>query len=416
MRPVEEQMPVLMQGVDYGDDQIRENMSNELRERLKEGRPLKVYLGVDPSAPDIHLGHTVPIRKLRQFQELGHEVTFLIGNFTGLIGDPSDKDNTRPMLTPEQLMANAKTYTDQAFKILDPDKTIIRYNADWLSPLSFADVIKLASNFTVAQFLERDNFAKRYQKGDPIYLHEFFYALMQGYDAVAQDTDVQIGGTDQLFNLMAGRTLQKSFGQKPQIAITLPILVGTDGHIRMSKSVGNAIGINEPPEQMYGKVMSIPDEAMVNYFTLVTRYTPHQIAAVESKLRQGQAHPRDIKMELAREIVSIFHGDDAARQAEAHFVTVFQQRDLPDDMPIYHLKGSMNVIDLMADAGLTKSKSEGRRLVQQGGVKLDGKPISTIDTQVELSGEAVLQIGRRKFIRLVAKDQLGQSVRTGSPA
>jgi len=400
MRPVEEQMPLLMQGVDYGDEQIRQNMEAELRERLREDRPLRIYLGVDPSAPDIHLGHTVPIRKLRQFQELGHDVTFLIGNFTGLIGDPSDKDKTRPMLTPEQLMDNAKTYTDQAFKILDPEKTRIRYNATWLSQLSFADVIRLASNFTVAQFLERDNFSKRYHKGDPIYLHEFFYALMQGYDAVAQETDVQVGGTDQLFNLMAGRTLQKAFDQKPQIAITLPILVGTDGHIRMSKSVGNAIGINEPPEQMYGKVMSIPDHAMLDYFTLVTRYTPEQVAAVKQKLAGGQVHPRDVKMELAREIVSIFHSNEAAQAAEEHFVTVFQQRDIPEDMPEYVIDGPVNIVDLMSDAGLIGSKSEGRRLVNQGGVKLDGAPVADIDTPIAISGDAVLQIGRRKFLRL----------------
>lgn len=401
MRPIEEQIPILMQGVDYGDHQLRKTMEEELRERLKEGRPLRVYLGVDPSAPDIHLGHTVPIRKLRQFQELGHDVTFLIGNFTGLIGDPSDKDKTRPMLTPEQLMANAKTYADQAFKILDPEQTRVRYNAEWLSPLSFADVIKLAAHFTVAQFLERDNFAKRYEKGDPIYLHEFFYALMQGYDAVAQETDVQIGGTDQLFNLMAGRTLQKAFGQRPQIAITLPILVGTDGYMRMSKSTGNAIGINEPPEQMYGKVMSIPDHAMLNYFTLVTRYTPEQLQAVETKLKKGDVHPRDIKMELAREIVSIFHGDEAALEAEKHFITVFQQRDLPDEMPEYALSEPRNIIDLLSETGLIRSKSEGRRLIQQGGVKLGGEPVADVEAQVEVTSDVVLQIGRRKFIRLV---------------
>jgi len=401
MRPVEEQMPILMQGVDYGDEQIRQNMEAELRERLAEARPLKVYLGVDPSAPDIHLGHTVPIRKLRQFQEFGHEVTFLIGNFTGLIGDPSDKDKTRPMLTPEELMANARTYTEQAFKILDPAKTIVRYNADWLAPLSFADVARLASHFTVAQFLERDNFSKRFQKGDPIFLHEFFYALMQGYDAVAQETDVQVGGTDQLFNLMAGRTLQRAFGQRPQVAITLPILVGTDGYIRMSKSVGNAIGINEPPEQMYGKVMSIPDHAMLNYFTLVTRYTPDQIDDVRVRLETGKAHPRDIKMELAREIVSIFHSEEAALRAEERFVTVFQQRDLPDDMPVYRMNSPMNIIDLMASAGLIKTKSEGRRLVQQGGVKLGGRVISEVEAQIDLMDEAVLQIGRRKFVRVI---------------
>jgi len=298
------------------------------------------------------------------------------------------------------LMDNAKTYTDQAFKILDPEKTRIRYNATWLSQLSFADVIRLASNFTVAQFLERDNFSKRYHKGDPIYLHEFFYALMQGYDAVAQETDVQVGGTDQLFNLMAGRTLQKAFDQKPQIAITLPILVGMDGHIRMSKSVGNAIGINEPPEQMYGKVMSIPDHAMLDYFTLVTRYTPEQVAAVKQKLAGGQVHPRDVKMELAREIVSIFHSNEAAQAAEEHFVTVFQQRDIPEDMPEYVIDRPVNIVDLMSDAGLIGSKSEGRRLVNQGGVKLDGAPVADIDTPIAIAGDAVLQIGRRKFLRL----------------
>jgi tyrosyl-tRNA synthetase len=400
MRPVEEQMPILMQGVDYGDDQIRKNMEEELRERLKENRPLRVYLGVDPSAPDIHLGHTVPIRKLQQFQELGHDVTFLIGNFTGLIGDPSDKDKRRPMLSPEQLMANARTYTDQAFKILDPQKTRIRFNADWLSKLSFADVIKLASHFTVAQFLERDNFSKRFAKGDPIYLHEFFYALMQGYDAVAQDTDVQVGGTDQLFNLLAGRVLQRAFDQRPQIAVTLPILVGTDGHIRMSKSIGNAIGINEPPEQMYGKVMSIPDSAILDYFRLVTRYTPVQVESLQAKL-SGGAHPRDVKMELAREIVSIFHGAVAAQEAEGHFISVFQQHDLPEDMPEHRLTGSPNIVDLLAEAGLIQTKSEGRRLIQQGGVKVDGKPVSDIEARVEVTGQAVLQIGRRKFIRLI---------------
>jgi tyrosyl-tRNA synthetase len=399
MRAVDEQMPILMQGVDYGDDQIRKNMEEELRDRVKEGRPLRVYLGVDPSAPDIHLGHTVPIRKLRQFQELGHDVTFLIGNFTGLVGDPSDKDKTRPMLTPEQLMANAKTYTDQAFKILDPHRTRIRYNADWLSKLSFADVIKLASHFTVAQFLERDNFSKRFAKGDAIYLHEFFYALMQGYDAVAQETDVQVGGTDQLFNLLAGRVLQRAFNQRPQIAVTVPILVGTDGHVRMSKSMGNAIGINEPPDQMYGKVMSIPDSAILSYFRLITRYTPDQIADLETRL--AAANPRDIKMELAREIVSIFHGDLAAPEAETAFITVFRQHDLPEDMPVFHLSGNPNIVDLMSDAGLIQTKSEGRRLIQQGGVRLDGAAVADIETRVEIARDAVLQIGRRKFVRLV---------------
>ncbi len=406
MKPLDEQMEILMRGVEFGDEQIRATMEAELRERLAENRPLHVYLGVDPSAPDIHLGHTVPIRKLRQFQELGHQVTFLIGNFTGLIGDPSDKDKGRPMLTPEELAANARTYTNQAFKILDPEKVIIRYNAEWLAPLSFADVIRLASHFTVAQFLERDNFAKRYSRGDPIYLHEFFYALMQGYDAVAQETDVQIGGTDQLFNLMAGRVLQRAFGQQPQIAITLPILVGTDGHLRMSKTTGNAIGINEPPEEIYGKVMSIPDEAMLNYYNLVTRFSPAEIAALQRGLEDGRLHPMEVKMKLARETVSIFHSDQAATEAEEHFKTVFQERELPPDMPIHRISAPQNVVDLLTETGLVRSKSEGRRLVQQGGVRLDGKKVADIDTSIsppDSEAGLILQVGKRRFVKLVAE-------------
>ncbi|MGQ9625410.1 MAG: tyrosine--tRNA ligase [Anaerolineae bacterium] len=400
MLSVEEQMAILMRGVDYGDEQIRATMEAELRELLAEGRPLRVYLGVDPSAPDLHLGHTVPIRKLRQFQELGHDVTFLIGNFTGLVGDPSDKDRRRPMLTSEQLAANARTYTEQAFKILDPEKTIIRYNAEWLAPLSFADVIKLASHFTVAQFLERENFAKRYAKGDPIYLHEFLYALMQGYDAVAQETDVQIGGVDQLFNLLAGRVLQRSFGQRPQVAVTLPILVGTDGHLRMSKTLGNAIGIKEPPEEMYGKVMSIPDHAMMNYYNLVTRFTPAEIAEIENGLKRGSLHPMEAKHKLAWEIVSIFHGDEAAARAEEHFRTVFQQRELPPEMPVYKMSGPENIVDIISALGLVRSKSEARRLIQQGGVRLDDEQVESIERVVIPEKEAILRVGKKKFVKL----------------
>jgi tyrosyl-tRNA synthetase len=406
MKPIDEQIEILMHGVDFGDEQIRATMESELRERLAENRPLRVYLGVDPSAPDIHLGHTVPIRKLRQFQELGHQVTFLIGNFTGLVGDPSDKDKGRPMLTTEELAANARTYTNQAFKILDPGKVIIRYNAEWLAPLSFAEVIKLASHFTVAQFLERDNFAKRHSRGDPIYLHEFFYALMQGYDAVAQETDVQIGGTDQLFNLLAGRVLQRAFGQKPQIAITLPILVGTDGHLRMSKTTGNAIGINEPPEEIYGKVMSIPDYAMFNYYDLVTRFTPAEIAALQRGLEDARLHPMEVKMKLAQEIVSIFHGDEAAARAEEHFKTVFRERELPPDVPIHVISAPQNIVDLLVATGLARSKSEGRRLVQQGGVRLDGNKVADIETSIsppDSEAGIMLQMGKRRFVKLVAE-------------
>lgn len=402
MKPIDEQMSILMRGVEFGDEQTRETMARELRERLAEGRPLRVYLGVDPSAPDLHLGHTVPLRKLAQFQELGHEVVFLIGTFTALIGDPSDKEGVRKQQTPDEVRSNAETYVEQVYKVLDPGKTIVDYNDRWLAPLSFADIIELSSHFTVQQFLARDNFARRYAKGDPIWMHEFFYGLMQGYDAVALKTDVQVGGTEQLFNLLAGRKLMESFGLRPQVCLTFPILVGTDGHMRMSKSTGNYIGINEPPEVMYGKVMSIPDHAMSDYMNLITRWMPDEIAAVESALVEGRLHPRDAKMKLAREIVSVFHGDEAAGEAEEHFRTVFQQRQLPSDMPVFSVAEPINVVDLLSAAGLVKSKSEARRLIKQGGVRLDGKKVSGIETEVAVAKERVLQVGRRKFVRLVS--------------
>jgi len=402
MKPVDEQMPILMQGVEYGDPQMQETMEAELRERLAEGRPLRVYCGYDPTSPDLTLGHTITMRKLRQFQDLGHEAIFLIGDFTGLVGDPSDKGSARRQQTSEELAKKAQTYVDQAFKILDPEKAIIRRNSEWLSKLTFVDLIDMASHFTVQQFLARENFSRRHASGDPIWLHEFLYALMQGRDAVAMETDVQLGGTEQLFNLLVGRKLQEVFGQKPQICLTFPILVGTDGYLRMSKTTGNYIGIDEPPEEMYGKVMSLPDHVMLDYYTLVTRYTPDQIAPIKKGLADGSLHPRDVKMELAREIVSIFHGDEAAQTAEDHFRTVFQERDLPPDMPEYAIEGPTNIIDLLAASGLTSSKGEARRLIQQGGVRLDGEKIETIEDVVTVEDEAVLQVGKRKFVRLVA--------------
>jgi len=402
MKSIDEQMAILMQGVQFGDEQTKETMEAELRERLAQGRPLRVYCGYDPTAPDIHLGHTVTMRKLRQFQELGHEVTFLIGNFTGLIGDPSDKDSVRKQQTAEELMEKAETYTDQAFKILDREKTLIRYNADWLSKLTFEDVLKLASHFTVQQFLARDRFAQRYGRGEPIWVHEFMYALMQGYDAVAMNTDVQVGGTDQLFNLMAGRKLQEAFGQKPQIALTTPILVGTDGHLRMSKTTGNYIGINELPEEMYGKVMSIPDHAMLDYYTLVTRFSPDEVAAVEHGLADGSLHPMEAKRQLAREIVSIFHNDEAAAGAEAHFKKVFQERELPSEMPSHRPSvPEMNIVDLLVATDLAQSKSEARRLIGQGGVRLDGEKVGSIELMVSVKSGMILQVGKRRFVRLI---------------
>jgi len=404
-RPVDEQLAVLMRGVEFGDETTRVNMEAELRSRLeesaREGRPLRVYCGFDPTASDLHLGHTVPMRKLAQFQELGHDVIFLIGSFTALIGDPSDKTSARRQQTDEEVRAHARTFTDQAWKILDPERTTVMYNGDWLSKLTFKDVIGIAANFTVQQFLTRENFALRFSKGDPIWLHEFFYALMQGYDAVATRTDIQIGGTDQLFNLMAGRKLMESFGLRPQTVLTFPILVGTDGVMRMSKTTGNHIGINEPPEVMFGKVMSIPDSAMRNYADLVTRWSPEEIASKFKLLESGQLHPRDLKMQLAAEIVAIFHGPEAAQKAENHFRTVFQQRELPPDMPEVTLLEPISVVDVLTDSGLVKSKSEVRRLVQQGGIRLDGEKVHNFGMIIQPTGEHVLQVGRRKFMKLL---------------
>lgn len=405
-KSVPEQLAILMRGVEFGDETTRVNMENELRQRLEEsvrdGRPLRVYCGFDPTRPDLHLGHTVPMRKLAQFQELGHEVIFLIGTFTSLIGDPSDKTTARRLQTEEEARAHAKTYADQAWRVLDPEKTLVKYNGDWLSKLSFTDIVGLASNFTVQQFLVRENFALRYEKGEPIWLHEFMYALMQGYDAVAMKTDIQIGGTDQLFNLIAGRKLMESFGLRPQTILTFPILVGTDGVLRMSKSTGNHIGISEAPEVMFGKAMSIPDSAMRNYADLVTRWSPQEIREKFTALEQGGLHPRDLKMQLAFEIVEIFHGRHAAEAAQDHFRTVFQQRELPSDIPTLRLLQPVSLLDLLTNAGLAPSKSEARRLVQQGGVKLDGERIEDFNLTIHPGGERVLQVGRRKFLKLIA--------------
>jgi tyrosyl-tRNA synthetase len=403
-RPIEEQMALLMRGVEFGDEGTRANMEIELRDRLTESlrddRPLRVYCGFDPTASDLHLGHTVPMRKLAQFQELGHEVVFLIGSFTALIGDPSDKTAARRQLTDDEVREHARTFTDQAWKVLDPARTLVLYNGDWLSRLTFKDIIGLASNFTVQQFLVRENFSLRFEKGDPIWLHEMFYALMQGYDAVATRTDIQIGGTDQLFNLLAGRKLMEAFGLKPQTILTFPILVGTDGELRMSKTTGNHIGIDEAPESIFGKVMSIPDNAMRNYADLVTRWSPEQIAQYFTLLESGTLHPRDLKARLAGEIVAIFHGPEAATKAEEHFRTVFQERELPTDMPEVRLTAATNLADLLMSSGLASSKSEVKRLVQQGGVRIDGIKVDDANLLVDPTGALVLQIGRRKFLRV----------------
>lgn len=399
---IEDQVALLMQGTEYGDEEIKAAMNAELKNRLimveKENRPLKIYCGYDPTKADLHLGHTVTMRKLRQFQELGHEVTFLIGDYTALIGDPSDKDVTRPVIKLEEARENGRTYAQQAFRILDPDKTIVRYNSEWLSKLNFAEIIRLAQNFTVQQFLSREKFKLRWDKGDAIYLHETLYAVMQGYDAYQLKTDVQVGGTDQFFNIVtASRKIMTSMGILPNIAICLGILPGTDGVEKMSKSMGNHIPINSTPEDMYGKVMSIPDQAMSVYSRLVTRWTPDVIIAIEAGLKNGTLHPRDAKMKLAFEITDSFYGKEGAMRAEADFVNKFQKNALPDEMGSFTLDVSKKCLDILIESGLVKSRSEGRSLISQKAVKLDGEIIPDWDSNLH---PGVLQVGKRKFIRL----------------
>jgi tyrosyl-tRNA synthetase len=400
---IDEQVALLMQGTEYGDEELKKNMANELRQRLIEGekehRPLRVYCGYDPTSTDLHLGHTITMRKLRQFQDLGHEVTFLIGSYTALVGDPSDKNKARPVLTQEQVAKNAETYADQAFHVLDRQKTKVRYNGEWLSELSLLDLIRLGQNFTVQQFLARENFAKRLKSGEPIFLHETFYALMQGYDAVAMQTDVQVGGTDQLFNIIvAGRKLQEALGQKPLVGVICGILPGTDGVERMSKSTGNVIPINTTAEDMYGKVMSLPDVAMGKFARLATRWLPAEIDALEKDMTSGKLHPRDAKMRLAREITNIFYGETDAQAAEEAFVRIFQQKDIPDDMSEFALQPGQTVLDVLVTANLVASKSEGRRMIKQKGVKLDEKILEKFDAIFPHPG--VLQVGKRRFVRV----------------
>jgi tyrosyl-tRNA synthetase len=398
------QVALLMQGTEFGDDNLKSAMADELLERLilaeKENRPLRVYCGYDPTSTDLHLGHTITMRKLRQFQEFGHHVIFLIGNYTSLVGDPSDKDKLRPRLTEEEVKRNAETYAEQAFRILDPDKTEVLYNSTWLSKLSFAELIYLASNFTVQQFINRDNFRKRWDNGDPVYLHETFYAIMQAYDAFAMKADVQVGGSDQLFNIItAGRKLMTALGEKPNIGLTMGILPGTDGEIRMSKSLGNHIPINTDANDMFGKVMSIPDKAMGVYAQLTTRWLPDEVDAFLKGVENDTVHPRDAKMNLAQEITEIFYGVDAASSARQEFISIFQKGNVPEEMEEFRVEAGQSVLDVLQASGLVSSRSEGRRMVSQNGVKLDGDVLD--DPNQEFPSEGVLQVGKRKFLRIV---------------
>lgn len=401
---IDEQIDLLKRGT------VEIISEQELRAKLikaqAEQRPLRVKLGMDPSAPDVHLGHSVVLRKLRQFQDLNHEVFLIIGDFTGRIGDPTGKKTTRPQLTEEEIRANAATYASQVFKILDPERTRIVYNNDWLGKLTFADVIRLASTYTVARMMEREDFRTRFQQQLPISLHEFLYPLAQAYDSVALQADVELGGTDQKFNLMVVRDVQREYGQEPEVAIISPILVGTDGVEKMSKSLGNYIGITDPPNEMYGKTMSIPDEQIIPYFELLTDVRPEEIKSMETAMAGGRLNPRDAKMRLARELVTMYHGADAAAAAEEEFIKVFSRGGVPDEMPEVKLDpkmvtdGRISLIDLLSRSGLVGSNSEARRLIRQGAVRVDGERVAEEFAQVKVRQGTVVQVGKRRYARI----------------
>ncbi|MGB9429543.1 MAG: tyrosine--tRNA ligase [Gammaproteobacteria bacterium] len=383
-----------------GADEIL--LETELAERLKAGQPLRVKAGFDPTAPDLHLGHTVLINKLRQFQQLGHQAIFLIGDFTGMIGDPSGKNVTRKPLTPEEIAGNAETYKAQIFKILDPDKTRIEFNSRWMEKLGAAGLVQLAARHTVARMLERDDFKKRFDSGQPIAIHEFLYPLAQGYDSVALKADVELGGTDQKFNLLVGRQLQQYYGQKPQVIFTMPILEGLDGTQKMSKSLGNYIGISEPPDDMFGKLMSISDELMWRYFELLSFRPLNEIEKFKRDIKDG-ANPRDIKFLLAEEIVVRFHGAGAARAAHAGFIARFQKGVVPEDMPEHIIKvepGGIAIGALLKQCNLVASVSEANRMLEQGGVRVDGEKVTDRNLKLGIGKSYVLQVGKRKFARV----------------
>ncbi len=373
----------------------------DLEARLKLERPLKVKVGFDPTAPDLHLGHTVLINKMRQFQDLGHEVTFLIGDFTGLIGDPTGKNVTRKAMTVEEVKANAETYSTQVFKILDPDKTRIRFNSEWLHALGAEGMIRLAAKYTVARMLERDDFEKRYKSNQPIAVHEFLYPLAQGYDSVALNADVELGGTDQKFNLLVGRHLQQHYGQPPQVVITLPLLEGTDGVQKMSKSLGNYIGIVEAPAEMFGKLMSISDELMWRYFDLLSFRSNEELAGLRQSVEEGK-NPRDVKFLLCEEIIARFHGATAAQQAKETFIARFREGAMPEDIREQTLETAgegIGIAAALSQCGLTSSNSEAFRMIQQGGVRIDGERVEDRGLMLPAGFSGVLQVGKRKFCK-----------------
>ncbi len=406
MKPVDEQLALIKQGC---QEIIREE---ELEARLKEaiatGKPLRVKAGFDPTAPDLHLGHTVLIQKLKHFQDLGHQVIFLIGDFTGLIGDPSGKSETRPPLTEEEVKANAATYQRQIFKILDKEKTGIDFNSRWMKQMSAQDLIKLAARHTVARMLEREDFHKRYACQTPISIHEFLYPLIQGYDSVALQADVELGGTDQTFNLLVGRDLQREYGQQPQVVITMPLLEGLDGVQKMSKSLGNYVGIDEAPGVMFGKIMSISDPLMLRYFELLTDIAPGELARLKEDLAQGGKHPRQVKEELALELVARYHGKDAALEAAREFARIFREKGLPEKIEEVALEAPGSKLWLpkaMVDAGLAAGTSEARRLITQGGVQVDGEKVTDTNLELAVGKSYLLKVGKRRFKRVTLQPE-----------
>ncbi len=399
---VAEQMAVIKRGA--VEILVEKELEEKLEKSLKSGVPLKIKAGFDPTAPDLHLGHTVLIHKLRQFQQLGHEINFLIGDFTGMIGDPTGKSETRKVLTREDVLRNAETYKEQVFKILDPEKTKVVFNSDWLNELGCGGMIALASKYTVARMLERDDFHKRYNSQQPIAIHEFLYPLIQGYDSVALNSDVELGGTDQKFNLLMGRELQREWGQSPQCVLTMPLLEGLDGVNKMSKSLGNYIGINEPADEIFGKIMSISDDLMIRYYELLSDMPLAELDQIKAGLKDRSLHPMATKKALGREIVSRFHGAGAGEAAEENFVKRFKDNEIPDEMPQVGFAiadGTVLLARAMTEAGLTKSNGEGRRAIDGGGVKLNGEKVSDTNLELTAAGEYIVQIGKRRFARII---------------
>ncbi len=401
MISVEEQIALIERGV--ADCISREELIKKLQKSVETGVPLKVKVGFDPTAPDLHLGHTVLLQKMKHFQELGHQIYFLIGDFTGMIGDPTGKSETRKALTREDVQRNAQTYKEQVFKILDPQKTKVVFNSDWLGKLDSFDMIKLASQLTVARMLEREDFKQRFEGSKPISIHEFFYPLLQGYDSVALQADVELGGTDQLFNLLMGRDLQRSKGQEPQIVLTTPLLEGLDGVNKMSKSLGNYIGITESADDIYGKVLSISDDLMFRYYELLSDLTSTEVSSLKEKMTSGDIHPKEVKKQLARELTARFHSVEEAAAAEENFEQVFQKKGLPDDIPVAQITASDAVWlpQLLVDISLVKSTSDGRRMIKQNAVSLNGDKISDENTVVDPVGEVLLRVGKRRFCKVI---------------